>query len=599
MMSHASSKSGRLARLTLQQKLLIIFWLLSVVPLIAQTWITTQLTRNYTLELTELFRASETSLAVNTQTVEAMFGQQIFAIWFFAVIIIVVVVSLFTLAANLLTRPYHRLLAQLQQIAEGAFGLVITPVGNYEVDQLILIFNKLTQQLRHLTETSEERIAERTRALETVVRSLRATTDITQRITTILNLDDLLQYIVDNIQKTFGAYHVHIYLSEDDTHSLVMARGSGEVGQQLRAQGHRLKIGEGIVGKVAGDNQYFLSNDVEKTANFIRNPLLPDTQSELAVPLRKGQEVLGVLDIQSRQKDRFEPQDLALIQSLANQTAVAVDNARLFDELNQAHAEIKILNERLKEENLRMGAELDVARQLQTMLLPTAEELQQIETVDIAAFMQPAEEVGGDYYDILQHNGTIKIGIGDVTGHGLESGVVMLMVQTAIRTLLTSEENDPIRFMDILNRTLYDNIARMNVARSLTLALLDYQRGHLRLSGQHEQVIVVRRGGQVEVKDTLELGFPLALERDITPLVGETVIDLQPGDGIVLYSDGITEAENQSGQFYGLERITAVVSRYWDDPAETIKNHVVADVRRFIGDHVVYDDLTLVVVKQR
>ncbi|MBN1993233.1 MAG: SpoIIE family protein phosphatase [Anaerolineae bacterium] len=191
-----------------------------------------------------------------------------------------------------------------------------------------------------------------------------------------------------------------------------------------------------------------------------------------------------------------------------------------------------------------------------------------------------------------------------MTGHGLESGVLMLMLQTAVRTLLTSEEKDPIRFMDVLNRTLYQNLRRMNVDKSLTLALLNYApspdhpNGQMRLSGQHEQVIVVRQDGQVELKDTIDLGFPLAINSGIAQFVQEISIDLVPGDGIVLYSDGITEAENEAGQFYGLERLCAVVSRHWAKSATEIKQAVVADVRRFIGRQKVFDDLTLLVVKQ-
>lgn len=597
-MLNTSSKPSRFANSTLQKKLLLAFGLLSIGPLLIQTLVTARLARSYTLELANAILA-ETSSSSSSQIVTGLVDRQTFSICFFSLIITVVTICIFILIANRLSRPYATLLAKSQPIAEGALSVEIAPMGNYEVDRLALAFNKLTQELRDQIETSEQRISERTRALETVVQSLKSTTEITQHITMILDLDELLQYIVDNIQKTFGFYYVHIYLAEDEAQTLVMAQGSGEVGRQLKAQGHQVKLGEGIVGKVAETNQYFLSNEVDKTPDFVRNPLLPDTSAELAVPLRKGEQVLGVLDIQARQTDRFEPQDLPLIQSIANQTAVAVDNARLFKQITEAHAEIKLLNERLKEENLRMSAELDVARQLQAMLLPRAEELEQIKEVDIAGFMQPADEVGGDYYDVLKHNGTLKIGLGDVTGHGLESGVVMLMLQTAVRTLLTSEEKDPIRFMDILNRTLHDNIQRMNVAKSLTLVLFDYQSGKLRLSGQHEQVIVIREDGQVELKDTFELGFPLALERDIAPFVNEMVIELQPGDGIVLYSDGITEAENEVREFYGIERLCNVASKHWAEPAERIKDHIIADVRQFIGQHVIYDDLTLIVAKQR
>ena len=104
-------------------------------------------------------------------------------------------------------------------------------------------------------------------------------------------------------------------------------------------------------------------------------------------------------------------------------------------ELADANAEISALNEQLQAENLRMAAEIEVARKLQQMILPKDEELKQIPELDITGFMKPTDEVGGDYYDVLRHNGGIKIGIGDVTGHGLESGLMMLMTQTTIRAL--------------------------------------------------------------------------------------------------------------------------------------------------------------------
>lgn len=273
---------------------------------------------------------------------------------------------------------------------------------------------------------------------------------------------------------------------------------------------------------------------------------------------------------------------------------------RMQTTLEKANAEISTLNERLEAENLRMEAELDVTRRLQQMLLPTDEELRQIKELDIAGFMQSADEIGGDYYDVLQHNGAIKIGIGDVTGHGLESGVVMLMLQTAVRTLQTSGIKDPVYFMDTLNRLLHANLQRMAVDKSMTLALLDYQLGRLRLSGQHEQLIVVRRDGKVTLIDTTDLGFPLGIVSEIAGFVGEMPpVELEPGDGVVLYSDGITEAENGIKEFYGLERLCRVVSAHWDKPAQVIIDTVVADMLGFIGQQKIYDDLTLLVLKRK
>ena len=114
---------------------------------------------------------------------------------------------------------------------------------------------------------------------------------------------------------------------------------------------------------------------------------------------------------------------------------------------------------------------MEITRKLQQMILPKPEELQQISELDIAGFMEPASEVGGDYYDVLQHNGRVKIGIGDVTGHGLESGVLMIMVQTAVRSLMENNETDPIKFFNALNRTIYDNVQRMNSDKNLSLML--------------------------------------------------------------------------------------------------------------------------------
>jgi serine phosphatase RsbU (regulator of sigma subunit) len=269
------------------------------------------------------------------------------------------------------------------------------------------------------------------------------------------------------------------------------------------------------------------------------------------------------------------------------------------EQLAQANAEITSLNEQLKAENLRLGAELDVTRKIQRMLLPTEAELRQIEELDIACYMEPADEVGGDYYDVLQHQGRIKIGIGDVTGHGLESGVVMVMTQAVVRALLTIGETDPVRFLDTVNRALYGNVQRMGTDKNLTLSLLDYAAGQVRLSGQHEEMIVVRQDGAVELVDTIDLGFPIGLAVEIAEFIDQTTVALQPGDGVVLYTDGITEAENGAGEHYSLERLCGVLSQHWAQSAEAIKGAVVADVQRHIGTQHVYDDITLVVVKRK
>ncbi|WP_333324933.1 PP2C family protein-serine/threonine phosphatase [Microcoleus sp. LAD1_D3] len=272
---------------------------------------------------------------------------------------------------------------------------------------------------------------------------------------------------------------------------------------------------------------------------------------------------------------------------------------KIADALVGANQEITVLNDRLKAENMRMSAELDVTRKIQQMLLPKDRELNEVVGLDIAGFMEAAEEVGGDYYDVLQHEGRVKIGIGDVTGHGLESGVLMIMVQTAVRTLLAYNESDPVKFLSAINSVIYDNIQRMKCDKNASLALLDYQQGMLKLSGQHEEMIVVRSNGCVERFDTIDLGFPIGLDADIAEFVAETIVQLYSGDVVVLYTDGITEAKNMDKLLYGLERLIKVIEINSQRSVAEIRHAVIKDVRSHIGEQKIFDDITLLVLKQK
>jgi sigma-B regulation protein RsbU (phosphoserine phosphatase) len=296
------------------------------------------------------------------------------------------------------------------------------------------------------------------------------------------------------------------------------------------------------------------------------------------------------------EKKRWHDQEQAYLKQLQAEQAMVEERTR---QLAQANAEILALNDRLKAENFRMSAELDVTRRLQQMILPRQAELEKISELDIAGFMESADEVGGDYYDVVQHDGKIKIAIGDVTGHGLESGVVMLMAQAAVRTLIANGESDPVKFLNSINRVIYDNTRRMQSHKNMTLVLLEYEAGILKLSGQHEELILIRADGKVELIDTIDLGFPLGLEPEISSFVAETQVYLKSGDMAVLYTDGITEAMNNRKEQYGAERLYTLLSQHRQRSATEVYRVVIEDVRQHIGDHKLFDDLTLVVLKQK
>jgi sigma-B regulation protein RsbU (phosphoserine phosphatase) len=245
-------------------------------------------------------------------------------------------------------------------------------------------------------------------------------------------------------------------------------------------------------------------------------------------------------------------------------------------------------------EQAKFAQQLDIARRVQTSILPT--ELH-AEGLEIAAVMVPAEDVGGDYYDVLPFKGGCYIGVGDVSGHGLDAGLVMMMVQSAVSGLVRANPTaTPTRIVCAVNEVIYDNVRnRMHHDDHVTFSLLRYTSdGCVKFAGAHEFILVYRQAYRgIEVIWTR--GTWLGAIPDISPATIEQTLRLEPGDVMVLYTDGVTEAMNAEGLQFDLEPLGKAIVAAAPQGPKAIVERVLADIRAF--SNVQSDDISIVAAR--
>ncbi len=281
----------------------------------------------------------QVALLAERQTADAFYG-----IYrnLFILVALALLAGLFAAAGALvvthsISTPLAELAHTAERISAGNIEVQATIHSQDEIGTLAAAFNTMTSRLRSLITTLEERVSKRTAEAEERSRRLEAVAQIGNAIASIRDLDTLLERVTHLISQQMGFYHVGIFLLDENNEYAVLRAANSEGGQKMLARGHRLRVGEvGIVGYVTAYRRPRIALDVGEDAVYFDNPDLPETHSEAALPLISGRVLLGALDVQSTVSQAFREEDIHILQLLADQLAVAIENTRLFAQTQQA-----------------------------------------------------------------------------------------------------------------------------------------------------------------------------------------------------------------------------------------------------------------------
>jgi len=245
--------------------------------------------------------------------------------------------ALYTLQT--LNIPLTKLASAASQVAAGDLSTRADVEQEDEIGTVAKAFNTMTAEVQNLVTNLEERVNERTKALEARSRDLQTVAQIARDATLEQNSEDLLDRVAQLIRERFGYYHVGIFLIDESREYAVLRAAGGEAGKLMLANQHKLKVGQvGIVGFVAQRGEPRIALDVGADAVHFRNPLLPYTRSEMALPIKTSERIIGVLDVQSDKVNAFDQDNISIMQILTDQLGVSIERTRLLQELKQSAA---------------------------------------------------------------------------------------------------------------------------------------------------------------------------------------------------------------------------------------------------------------------
>lgn len=410
--------------------------------------------------------------------------------------------------------------------------------------------------------------------------TLETLAEIGREFASILNLDELLRRIVNLTKRLIDYRSFGILLLNEDTNELELkvAVRFGE-----HATEPRIKMGHGLTGYAALHRQPVLVPDVSKDPRYIG--LVKDIRSELVIPLMLKDRCIGVFDLESPELDAFKKSDQEILTLLASQAAVAIENARLYQEI--------------RTNELRLEKEVRFAQRVQAALLPS-ELPKRMKHVDVAARFEPARELGGDLYDFLAPEpNSLVVAVGDVSGKGVPAALYgafagELVRSRTTRRRYTRDQSGPSAVLASINSTLYERQLEEYYC-TLLYAMFDFKHRRVTMSNAGLPYPVRKRADGTPAEQIEMPGVPLGSFSGSN--YDEVVLDIRPGDVFVFYSDGVSEAQDALLREFESERLLAIVDAMHERPAAEIVDAIFTAVHAFRGDHPPNDDTTAVVVR--
>jgi len=396
--------------------------------------------------------------------------------------------------------------------------------------------------------------------------------EIARELTSILHLDELFKHIADLVSRLID-YQMFSILLLDSSGEKLQHRFSLRYGENIQLKNDR-PVGVGVVGHAAAHKHAVLVPDVSKDARYVM--VNPETRSELAVPMIYKDKVIGVLDLEHTRRGFFTDDHKRTISTLAAQVAIAIENARLYEEIAR--------------QEKRLERDLALARELQTRLLPQSPP--RLPRLEIAARFLPARAIGGDLYDFVKYSlDRAAIAIGDVSGKGAPAAIYAALVSGIMRSHAPIEPG-PSEMLRAINFSLSERRIDAQFV-SIIYAVWDDLNRSLQVANSGLPRPLYCHDGKIEIIEAT--GLPLGLFDEVD--YDEFTFEAHPGDMFVFFSDGILDARNRAGELFGRRNLEEVISKAVTQSPGFVVDSIFKAVAEYAAGVETFDDQTVVAIK--